>query len=155
MFRSLLNVSGLTFLLWAPCCVAEGESGTETAKFEAPSHKPEVLETDGQLRVEFGEERVVLPRGLQPSMLVTQSGSIILQGQVPEKSFPSARMAYPWAMSTRVSRDGGLNWTDIPLTPGENGLDMEGGIVQLRDGTILSLDTYIVPGERADEGIGQ
>jgi hypothetical protein len=27
--------------------------------------------------------------------------------------------------------------------------------VQLRDGTIIALDTYITPGERADEGIGQ
>jgi hypothetical protein len=32
---------------------------------------------------------------------------------------------------------------------------MEGGIIQLRDGTILSLDTYITPGERPNEGIGQ
>jgi hypothetical protein len=64
-------------------------------------------------------------------------------------------MTYFSAMSTRVSRDGGLSWTDIPLKPGENGLNMEGGITQLRDGTIIALDTYIMPGEREGEGIGQ
>jgi hypothetical protein len=155
MYRLLINFSGLTILLLTTCGAAKAVSAEETAKLEATSRKPEVLETDGKLRCEFGEERVVLPRALQPSLLVAHSGAIILQGQVPEKSFPSKRMAYPWAMSTRVSRDGGLSWTDIPLKQGENGLDMEGGIVQLRDGTILSLDTYIVPGERPDEGIGQ
>jgi hypothetical protein len=43
----------------------------------------------------------------------------------------------------------------LPLKPGENGLNMEGGVIQLRDGTILALDTYITPGTRPDEGIGQ
>jgi hypothetical protein len=155
MFRTQITALGLFILLCAVCSIAAAESSPAEAGLEATRHKPEVLESDGKLRFEFGDERVVLPRGLQPSMLVTQSGAIILQGQVPEKSFPSKRMAYPWAMSTRVSHDGGLNWTDIPLKQGENGLDMEGGIVQLHDGTILSLDTYIVPGEQENEGIGQ
>jgi hypothetical protein len=58
-------------------------------------------------------------------------------------------------MATVVSRDLGTTWTTIPLKPGENGLNMEGAAVPLRDGTILALDTYIMPGERAGEGIGQ
>ena len=61
-------------------------------------------------------------------------------------------MTYFSAMSTVVSRDG-ANWTHLPLKPGENGLNLEGGAVQLRDGTILALDTYITPGKR--EGVGQ
>jgi hypothetical protein len=97
----------------------------------------------------------VLPRGLQPSLLCTTSGTLVLQAQVPDKPFPSNRMTYFSAMSTRVSRDGGASWTEIPLKPGENGLNMEGGALQLRDGTILALDTYIMPGKRPDEGIGQ
>jgi hypothetical protein len=156
MFKAFFISSGLTIYFFSTCPgVASADDASTEAKVETTAHEPEVLQSDRKLRFEFGEERVVLPRGLQPSMLVTQSGTIILQGQVPDKSIPSKRMAYPWAMSTRVSRDGGLSWTDIPLKQGENGLDMEGGIVQLRDGTILSLDTYIVPGERADEGLGQ
>ena len=96
MFRTTFATVCLTIMLCAAYSsdvVAEGASAE--AKVEATPHKPEVLESDSQLRLEFGEEHIVLPRGLQPSMLVTQSGSIILQGQIPEKSFPSSRMAYP------------------------------------------------------------
>jgi hypothetical protein len=114
-----------------------------------------MVEADGHLRLHFGPEQLVLPRGLQPSMLCTASGALVVQAQVPDKPFPSNRMTYPWAMSTVISRDGGKSWTAIPLKPGENGLNMEGGAIQLRDGSIVALDTYITPGERAGEGIGQ
>ena len=87
-------------------------------------------------------------------MLVTQSGSIILQGQIPEKSFPSSRMAYPWALSTRVSRDGGLSWSDIPLKSGENGLHGRRNRSASRWHDSLPRH-YIIPGEHPDEGIGQ
>ena len=122
---------------------------------EGAKNLPEMVAADGRLRLSFGEERKVLPRGLQPSLLCTAKGTLILQAQVPEKPFPSNRMTYFSAMSTRVSRDRGESWTTIPLKPGENGLNMEGGALQLRDGTILALDTYIMPGERPDEGVGQ
>ena len=64
-------------------------------------------------------------------------------------------MAYPSALETWVSRDNAQTWTKIPNKPGENGLNAEGGIMQLRDGTILALDTYIVPGKKPGEGFGQ
>jgi hypothetical protein len=154
--------SNTTFVLLAALCsaglplVAVASEGTSTtAPVEATKHTPETVQSDGTVSLTFGDERVALPRGLQPSMLSTKSGAIVLQAQVPEKPFPSTRMTYISAMSTRVSRDGGVSWTDIPLKPGDNGLNMEGGIVQLRDGTILALDTYITPGERPGEGVGQ
>jgi hypothetical protein len=64
-------------------------------------------------------------------------------------------MHYPYALETWISRDDAATWTKIPRKPGENGLDAEGGMVQLRDGTILALDTYITPGRKPDEGLGQ
>jgi hypothetical protein len=88
-------------------------------------------------------------------MLRTKSGALIVQAQIPEKPFPSKRMTYPWAMETRVSRDDAKTWTATPLKPGENGVNMEGGAIQLRGGVILALDTYITPGSKPDEGIGQ
>src|SRR5262249_33577139 len=51
--------------------------------------------------------------------------------------------------------DGGVTWTIIPLKPRENGLNMEGGAMQLRDGTILALDTYLTPGTQPNTGLGQ
>ena len=142
----------LTLLAFAGVASAAGPT---TAPVSADKHTPEFIQSDGAVKLEFGEERVALPRGLQPSMVVTKSGSVILQAQVPEKTFPTKRMVYFSAMSTRVSRDGGLSWTDIPLKPGDNGVNMEGGITQLRDGTIIALDTYIMPGERDGQGVGQ
>ena len=116
---------------------------------------PAMVEADGRLRLDFTEEQLVLAGGLQPSMLVMKSGDIVVQAQLPEKPVDTGRMHYPSALGTVVSRDGGQTWKRIPLKPGDNGLNMEGGIVQLRDGTILSLDTYITPGKRPGEAIGQ
>ncbi len=116
---------------------------------------PEMIEADGKLRLDFGEERLVQPRGLQPSMLCTTSGTLIVQSQIPEKPFPSSRMTYPYALETWISRDNAATWTRFPGKPGESGLNAEGGLVQLRDGTILALDTYITPGRKPDEGLGQ
>lgn len=116
---------------------------------------PSMVEADSKLRFDFGEERMVLDGGLQPFLLVTASGALVMQAQSPDPPFPSPRMHYHYAMATVISRDGGKSWTGIPLKPGENGLNLEGGGVQLRDGAILALDTYITPGKRPGEGIGQ
>jgi hypothetical protein len=142
-------------LVFADLSLAGAESNEPSAPVAVATNIPHMVEADGQLRLRFGEERMVLPRGLQPSMLCTTSGTLVVQAQVPEKTFPTARMVYFNAMETVVSRDRGQTWTKIPLKPGDNGLNMEGGAVQLRDGTILALDTYIMAGKRAGEGIGQ
>jgi hypothetical protein len=125
------------------------------APLEKSQHVPETILSDNTLHLTFGDERVILPRGLQPSLLCTRDGTLILQAQVPDKPFPAKRISYPWAMRTQVSGDAGLTWTTIPLKPGENGLNMEGGATQLRDGAIIALDTYITPGEKAGVGMGQ
>lgn len=122
---------------------------------EAKPNVPEVIQSDGTLRLSFGDERVILPRGLQPSLLCTRSGTLVVQAQVPEKPFPSKRISYFSAMGTIVSRDGGTTWSTIPLKPGENGLNMEAGAIQLRDGSILALDTYVTPGDKPGTGTGQ
>jgi hypothetical protein len=141
-------------LLLAHQIVAAGINATSRTTPARPDI-PEMIEADGKLRLVFGEEKLVIPRGLQPSMLCTKSGTFIVQAQVPEKSLPSSRMAYPSALETWISRDHAQTWTKIARKPGENGLNAEGGMVQLRDGTILALDTYIVPGKQSGEGVGQ
>lgn len=157
--RNLLLAAALI----APLTLIAAETNKPAAISNPPSASPakprpnipEMIEADGKVRLTFGDEQLVIPRGLQPSMLCAKSGALIVQAQIPEKPFPTKRMVYPYAMETRVSRDDGKTWMLIPLKPGENGLNAEGGIVQLRDGTILALDTYIVPGAKPDEGIGQ
>ena len=143
-------------LLFASLLISAAENNKSASVTPSQGQNiPQMVEADGTLRLSFGEEQLVLPRGLQPSMLRTKSGALIVQAQIPEKPFSSKRMTYPWAMETRVSRDDGKTWTVIPLKPGENGLNMEGGAIQLRDGVILALDTYISRGSKPDEGIGQ
>jgi hypothetical protein len=120
-----------------------------------PSNVPEVIKTDPGVRISFGEERLVLPKGLQPSMLCTKLGTLIVQAQVPRKPLPSTRITYPYAMETVVSRDGGKTWTAFAFKAGENAPMLEGGIAQLRDGTILALETYVTPDpSNAARGVG-
>jgi hypothetical protein len=138
-----------------PAATQHGSSGGSAAAVSMARNIPSMVEADGQLRLTFGEERMVLPSGLQPSLLCTRSGTLVVQAQLPEKPYPSHRMTYPYLIATVVSRDGGLSWVEFPRKPGENGLNMEGGAIQLRDGTILALDTYVTPGKQAGEGFGQ
>ncbi len=130
-------------------------AATNAPSLPRPKNIPHMVEADGRLRFSFGAESLVLPRGLQPSLLRTASGALVVQAQVPEKPFPSSRMTYPSAMETVISRDDGKTWAKIPLPPGTNGVNLEGGAVQLRDGTIIALDTYITPGVQPGKGVGQ
>src|SRR5690348_4540892 len=155
-FRRLAVVLVASFLLFgASSARGADESAQFQAQIPAKQNVPTAIQSDGTLRLSFGEEHLILPRGLQPSLLCTRAGTLILQAQLPEKPFPSKRISYPSALGTEVSRDGGKQWTNIPLKPGVNGLDMEGGITQLHDGTIIALDTYITPGDRPGVGMGQ
>src|SRR5262249_12528841 len=97
---------------------------------------PETLVSDPRLKLQFGEERMALDDGLQPSMLCTKSGTLVVQSQLSKKPHPQQRIFYPYALETVVSRDGGQTWAELPLQPGDNGVNIEGGIIQLRDGTI-------------------
>ncbi|MDB6127126.1 MAG: exo-alpha-sialidase [Verrucomicrobia bacterium] len=125
------------------------------AKITATSDAPEVLRRDARVRLDVGPSRLVLEGGLQPSLLCTKSGALVVQSQLPEKPWPTKRMVYHSAMGTVISRDDGESWARLPLPAGENGLNLEGGAVQLRDGSIVALDTFVTPGNSAGEAEGQ
>ncbi|MES2375462.1 MAG: sialidase family protein [Bacteroidota bacterium] len=118
------------------------------------SNVPQTVLADKRIKLDFGKEVMVLNDGLQPSMLSTRKGTLIVQSQNSKKPLPQPRIYYPFAMSTVVSRDGGETWNDFPLKEGDNGVDMEGGITQLKDGTIIALETYVTPGDKPDTGAG-
>jgi len=138
-----------------PLAQLRGSSAANPSKGAATiRNAPETLVTDSRLRLTFGDERMVLDDGLQPSMLCTKSGALVVQSQLSKKPHPQKRIFYPYALQTVVSRDGGEAWTEFPLKPGDNGVNIEGGVIQLRDGTILALETYVTPGDRPGEGCG-
>lgn len=115
---------------------------------------PQVVVADPRLNLSFGDERMILNDGLQPSMLCTRSGTLIVQSQLSKKPHPQKRIFYPYAMSTVISRDGGKEWSVFPLKDGNNGVNIEGGVIQLKDGTILALETYVTSGEKPGTGKG-
>lgn len=121
----------------------------------APSNQVEVLHVDPRLHVTAGWERIVLPGGLQPSLLISREGTLIVQAQLPRKPFPAERICYPSALGTMVSRDGGDTWGEFSFPAGKNGLNLEGGGWQFDDDTLLGLDTYITPGVHDGWGCGQ
>ena len=58
---------------------------------------PETLVNDPRVKLEFGEERMILDDGLQPSMLCTKSGTLVVQSQLSKKPHPQERIFYPYA----------------------------------------------------------
>jgi len=120
-------------------------SGIPGSNTDIIINKPEIIVKDSRINLSFGTERMILNQGLQPSMLCTKKGTLVVQSQLPKKPHPQERIFYPYAVSTVVSRDGGNNWSEFPLKEGDNGVNIEGGIIQLRNGTILALETYVTP----------
>ena len=115
---------------------------------------PVMLEADGTLRFDFSEEKVVLEGGLQPFVFCMRSGALVVQAQLPKNPFPSKRMAYPRMLGTTISRDHAKSWTILPLPEGDNGVFLEGGLLHLRSGGVMALDSYITPAEQPDELVG-
>lgn len=142
----LAGASVLNFKSFASIHKADGD--------DVVHNEVRTLVNDSRIKLSFGNERMILPQGLQPSMLCTRKGTLIVQAQLPKKPYPQQRIFYPWAVTNVVSRDGGNTWQPFPMKEGDNGVNIEGGIIQLKDGTILCLETYVVPGPKPETGAG-
>jgi hypothetical protein len=153
--RSVLPLTRVT--MKSPLLVfALGLSAACTSLCAAPKKNiPEVLVADPRVHLTFGEEQKIMEDGLQPSLVITKTGAMISQGQLPENALASKRISYHSALGTVISRDRGVTWTRLLPKPGENGLNLEGGAIQLRDGSLLALDTYVTPGATRGTGAGQ
>lgn len=151
--QSSLLTGSLPFTLPSLKAWAAVTSSAVNGSPELQHNTPKTLLADKHISLSFGDEHMVLNDGLQPSMLCTKKGTLIVQAQNSHRNPPQKRMAYPFELSTVVSRDGGDTWTPA-LPPDANQVNVEGAIHQLKDGTILSLDTYVVPGDKPDSGVG-
>lgn len=144
-------------LLAAGACLSKLDNFAMVGPYrvDIARNTPEIILKDKRISLAYDDERLVMDRGLQPSLLCTRKGNFVMQAQLPKKPLPQERMFYPFALKTVVSRDGGHQWDEFPLKEGDNGVNMEGGIIQLKDGTIMVLDTYVTPGAQPDTGAGQ
>lgn len=145
---------GVSIALTADSTIEPARPASQPAA-EATPNQPQFIKSDGEISADFGREYLILPRGLQPFTFCTSAGTLVMQAQLPTKPVPTQRISYPSALATIVSRDNGKTWSRIPLKPGENGINLEGGEIQLKDGTILALDTYVTPSSQPDQGFGQ
>jgi hypothetical protein len=149
LHQSSVLLAGLSLAKW------QGFAATPAAiRVDMQRNTPQTLVNNAKLKLAFGEERMIMPDGLQPSMLCSKTGTLVLQSQISAKPHPQERIFYPFAVKTTVSRDGGNTWNEFPLAAGDNGVNIEGGIFQLKDGTILALETYVTPGDKPDMGKG-
>ncbi len=109
------------------------------------------LKRDPRVRLIAEDERIAINGGLQPYSMQTSSGTLLSQAQMPEKPLPSERICVYWRPASFVSRDKGVNWERVEQLreqlPGQNELYMEGGAVELSDGTFIQLDTFVTLGE--------
>src|SRR3954463_16440240 len=108
--RGAVGLTALALLIGLPICSRAADpsnpaTNPPNAGEKAAQNLAAAIQVDDHIRLSFGEQQLVLARGLQPSMLCTASGALVVQAQVPEKPFPSSRMTYFSAMSTVVSRD--------------------------------------------------
>lgn len=115
-----------------------------------------VVARDERVRVTTGEPVVAMEGGLQPFLFCSSRGTLVMQAQLPEKPFGTKnRMTYAWRMATAVSRDGGRSWHRFVHQDDHDEVNIEGGAVELRDGTVLMLDTYVVPAREPGIGTGE
>ena len=149
--RKLKIIAGLLAAMGLLASRLGAENAADPTKVD--HCEPLLLKADPRLNLHIGAERLVMANGLQPSMICTTQGTLVVQAQRTDKPQPSKRISYPCEIGTVVSRDGGNTWAEFPRKPGENGLNFEGGVIQLHTGRILALDTYITPGK--GEGLGE
>jgi hypothetical protein len=94
--------------------------------------------------------------GWQPFLFCSSQGTLFCQAQLDTPPFHSkGKMVYPHYIGSALSRDGGATWSRWTHAEGHDDVNIEGGVVQCADGTILFLDTYVMPGARPDHGIGE
>lgn len=147
--------ASLLFSALADVCSADSPLPPNGRYLVVANNKPETLLADPRVKLEFGDERLMFEGGLQPSVQITRSGALFAQAQAPKKSPPQKRMTYPSLLVTGLSTDAGRTWKILPVEAGVNAPNLEGGLVQLRNGTLLALDTYITPGPQPGTGVGQ
>src|ERR1700712_4698763 len=92
LLMSSLPLSSSISKAWA---AAVSLSGVDAAS--KPIHNtPLTLQTDRRVKLSYDEERLVMDDGLQPSMLCTRDGTLIMQAQISKKASGHKRMFYPY-----------------------------------------------------------
>ena len=108
------------------------------------------------IQTSVSEPVVVIDEGLQPILFRSAQGTLLCQAQLPLPAYGNRdRMTHKSRLSFAKSHDGGRRWERFVTREQQNEVNIEGGMVQLADGSILALETYVVPADREGFGIGE
>jgi len=117
-----------------------------------------LINQDPRLRLTMHPPGIVIAGdGRQPFLFCTAAGTLLCQAQLNAPPFNTKhKMVYHDRLATAISRDRGATWTRWTAQPNHDDVNIEGGVVQLADGTILLLDTYVIPStEGPGRGVGE
>ena len=110
---------------------------------------------DDRIETRVGPRVLAAEGGLQPFLFCSDQGTLVLHVQLPEEPLGTRPVLFPSRMATFVSRDEGQTWQRFLHDPAKDDVNLEGGVLQLSDGTIVMFDTYVLPGAAPDTGLGE
>ena len=110
---------------------------------------------DDRIEAHVGRRVLAAQGGLQPFLFCSDKGTLVLHVQLPEEPLGTRPVLFPSRMATFISRDEGQTWQRFVHDAAKDDVNLEGGVVQLSDGSIVMLDTYVLPGDAPDTGVGE
>ncbi|MBI5769216.1 MAG: exo-alpha-sialidase [Verrucomicrobia bacterium] len=116
------------------------------------------IATDPRFELTLGQPTVIMSGdGRQPYLFVSSQGTLFCQAQLSLPPFNSKpKQVYHTRIQSMLSRDGGVTWTPWSHAPNQDPVFIEGGMVERADGTILMLDTFIMPdAKKSGYGVGE
>lgn len=154
--QHLSVIAGIVTLLIAAGAVWTLAADRMTARAEVPTRLVTIAD-DGRLTFVLHPPTVIMGNGgWQPYLFATSQGTMFDQSQLDAPPFNTkGKMVYHKRIATAISRDGGATWTPWTHEANHDDVYIEGGAVQESDGTILMLDTYVMPGSKPDHGVGE
>jgi hypothetical protein len=102
--------------------------------------------------------RVMTEGGRQPFLFCSAQGTLLSQAQIGGDKEPfrtKGKIVYPIRLGMAISRDGGITWAREIREKDHDDVNLEGGVLQLKDGTIYMLDSFVIPGAQPDQGVGE
>jgi len=99
---------------------------------------------------------IIAGDGRQPFLFCSSQGTLFCQSQLNLAPFYTKKKeVYHGRIASAISRDFGQTWQPWTYQANHDDVNIEGGMVECADGTILLLDTYIMPGARPEHGVGE
>lgn len=155
--RSSLFLSLIAALTAPALSGAEFSSRPKRAHVEIPPKLTPIV-SDPRFELTLGSPTVIMRGdGRQPYLFVSSQGTLFCQAQLSLPPFNSKpKQVYHTRIQSMLSRDGGVTWTPWSHAPNQDPAFIEGGMMERADGTILMLDTFIMPAkDKPGYGVGE